>query len=120
PRAGAPPRRAPGRVGRGVAAGRRPARVRVAPRRSPVRAVADALALARACERTGRLRVRGVMFYEGQVAGVNEAGLTAPVVRAMKAASLAQLDRKSTRLNSSHVKISYAVFCLTKQKQTRR
>src|SRR5690606_40218851 len=26
------------------------------------------------------------------------------------------LDRKSTRLNSSHVKISYAVFCLKKQK----
>src|SRR5690606_40717482 len=28
------------------------------------------------------------------------------------------LDRKSTRLNSSHVKISYAVFCL-KKKTTR-
>src|SRR5690606_41078184 len=28
-------------------------------------------------------------------------------------------DRKSTRLNSSHVKISYAVFCL-KKKNTRR
>src|SRR5690606_40164735 len=26
-------------------------------------------------------------------------------------------DRKSTRLNSSHVKISYAVFCLKKQTQ---
>src|SRR5690606_41362543 len=25
------------------------------------------------------------------------------------------IDRKSTRLNSSHVKTSYAVFCLTKQ-----
>src|SRR5690606_41701114 len=25
-----------------------------------------------------------------------------------------QVDRKSTRLNSSHVKISYAVFCLKK------
>src|SRR3712207_8183975 len=25
-------------------------------------------------------------------------------------------DRKSTRLNSSHANISYAVFCLTKQK----
>src|SRR5690606_40113601 len=25
------------------------------------------------------------------------------------------LDRKSTRLNSSHVKISYAVFCLNKK-----
>src|SRR5690606_40841733 len=28
-----------------------------------------------------------------------------------------QLDRKSTRLNSSHVKISYAVFCLKKKKK---
>src|SRR5690606_39280583 len=27
-------------------------------------------------------------------------------------------DRKSTRLNSSHVKISYAVFCLKKKKDT--
>src|SRR5690606_41583154 len=26
----------------------------------------------------------------------------------------ASLDRKSTRLNSSHVKLSYAVFCLNK------
>src|SRR5690606_40928352 len=26
-------------------------------------------------------------------------------------------DRKSTRLNSSHVKISYAVFCLKQQEQ---
>src|SRR5690606_41326692 len=32
--------------------------------------------------------------------------------------SLAQrIDRKSTRLNSSHVKISYAVFCLKKEKK---
>src|SRR5436309_10391110 len=28
-------------------------------------------------------------------------------------------DRKSTRLNSSHVKISYAVFCLKKKKKTK-
>src|SRR5690606_40117479 len=28
-----------------------------------------------------------------------------------------RLDRKSTRLNSSHVKISYAVFCLKKKKR---
>src|SRR5204862_5702350 len=27
-------------------------------------------------------------------------------------------DRKSTRLNSSHVEISYAVFCLKKKKKT--
>src|SRR5699024_11895069 len=29
-------------------------------------------------------------------------------------------DRKSTRLNSSHVSISYAVFCLKKKKQNKR
>src|SRR5438067_10675567 len=32
-------------------------------------------------------------------------------------ARLAVLDRKSTRLNSSHVSISYAVFCLKKKKR---
>src|SRR2546430_9266766 len=30
------------------------------------------------------------------------------------------LDRKSTRLNSSHSQISYAVFCLKKKKKTKR
>src|SRR5207249_5562221 len=30
--------------------------------------------------------------------------------------SLVRIDRKSTRLNSSHVSISYAVFCLKKKK----
>src|SRR3989442_11853173 len=29
----------------------------------------------------------------------------------------ARVDRKSTRLNSSHVRISYAVFCLKKKKK---
>src|SRR5699024_11391251 len=29
-----------------------------------------------------------------------------------------EVDRKSTRLNSSHVSISYAVFCLKKKKKT--
>src|SRR5690606_15448272 len=33
----------------------------------------------------------------------------------LRLALLPNADRKSTRLNSSHVKISYAVFCLKKQ-----
>src|SRR5690554_5097588 len=33
------------------------------------------------------------------------------------AGGLFLLDRKSTRLNSSHVRISYAVFCLKKKKK---
>src|SRR3712207_8042509 len=31
----------------------------------------------------------------------------------------ATVDRKSTRLNSSHANISYAVFCLKKKKKTK-
>src|SRR5256885_12411478 len=42
----------------------------------------------------GRVDAGGTMRVEGQV-----------------------LDRKSTRLNSSHLVISYAVFCLNKNKQ---
>src|SRR5438034_3706073 len=34
----------------------------------------------------------------------------------MRAGSLCMRDRKSTRLNSSHTVISYAVFCLKKKK----
>src|SRR5947209_13922286 len=36
------------------------------------------------------------------------------LVRAVPVICLGLLDRKSTRLNSSHANISYAVFCLKK------
>src|SRR5690606_41806539 len=39
-------------------------------------------------------------------------GLLVPVVLLLGVWVALALDRKSTRLNSSHVKISYAVFCL--------
>src|SRR5690625_6657128 len=40
------------------------------------------------------------------------------VIKNMGSVDKAQiLDRKSTRLNSSHVAISYAVFCLKKKKK---
>src|SRR5438445_7656356 len=32
----------------------------------------------------------------------------------------AEIDRKSTRLNSSHANISYAVFCLKKKKHNKK
>src|SRR3712207_8083100 len=35
------------------------------------------------------------------------------------AGALERLDRKSTRLNSSHANISYAVFCLKKKNRTK-
>src|SRR2546426_3209870 len=41
-----------------------------------------------------------------------------PTIERAVVAIRAELDRKSTRLNSSHLVISYAVFCLKKKKNT--
>src|SRR5690349_23809163 len=41
-------------------------------------------------------------------------------VRRRRPARRARPDRKSTRLNSSHVEISYAVFCLKKKKKKKK
>src|SRR5690606_40139360 len=48
-----------------------------------------------------------------QISGVREEGYRS---WSHKQNFPANPDRKSTRLNSSHVKISYAVFCLKKKK----
>src|SRR2546430_9819412 len=48
-----------------------------------------------------------------EVVQAREQQRLAPVERAEE-------DRKSTRLNSSHSQISYAVFCLKKKKNTNR
>src|SRR5690606_41308636 len=50
---------------------------------------------------------------------VLDAGLGLELVGQARARAQVQVetvDRKSTRLNSSHVKISYAVFCLKKKR----
>src|SRR3989442_11595788 len=44
-------------------------------------------------------------------------GLVTGVDLSAEAIAMAEADRKSTRLNSSHVRISYAVFCLKKKKK---
>src|SRR5205085_6648353 len=55
-----------------------------------------------------------------QLAGEQPAGLgRKPGLAAdLVANMIAKRDRKSTRLNSSHSQISYAVFCLKKKKKT--
>src|SRR5256885_8554132 len=52
--------------------------------------------------------------------GLDPALLTKPATDAWPtyAGDYSQRDRKSTRLNSSHLVISYAVFCLKKKKNT--
>src|SRR5688572_31215883 len=48
------------------------------------------------------------------------AGVADAVDRSGKVVRNQQRDRKSTRLNSSHSQISYAVFCLKKKKASKK
>src|SRR5437660_4764284 len=55
------------------------------------------------------------LFRSGTLAR-NWAGFVGIVLALSGVEAIANSDRKSTRLNSSHVAISYAVFCLKKKK----
>src|SRR2546427_4103553 len=59
----------------------------------------------------------GVQLLRGGHAGRIPAALVVIVV-GVCTGGLATADRKSTRLNSSHSQISYAVFCLKKKKRS--
>src|SRR3712207_7549414 len=63
---------------------------------------------ARVLDQSGQQRRLG----QGEVGGV---GAEVPLSGRLHAV---RADRKSTRLNSSHANISYAVFCLKKKKKT--
>src|SRR2546427_4420453 len=54
----------------------------------------------------------------GPVPGGRLGGAVLRGVRAGARRAVSHRDRKSTRLNSSHSQISYAVFCLKKKKTT--
>src|SRR5437667_1344376 len=65
----------------------------------------------------------------GQTVDLAKLEPNGPEMRAIRGAEIAlifqepmsapRIDRKSTRLNSSHITISYAVFCLKKKKKTK-
>src|SRR5438874_5914300 len=70
----------------------------------------------RAVARWRELRTDPGATYDKQVE--LDASTVAPQVTWGTSPGMVTPDRKSTRLNSSHVEISYAVFCLKKQKNT--
>src|SRR2546427_3076842 len=78
--------------------------------------------------RSPRPLARGrLMRFHFDPAPEQRAALEAQLARLQQPAAALELldpilpdgDRKSTRLNSSHSQISYAVFCLKKKKQVR-
>src|SRR3712207_6975255 len=54
--------------------------------------------------------------FKGGGAAAPPAGHTVDTGRTQCNRVISEADRKSTRLNSSHANISYAVFCLKKKK----
>src|SRR5690606_40547708 len=53
--------------------------------------------------------------WQAQVVRISDGADARARAAAIPSASRRSTDRKSTRLNSSHVKTSYAVFCLKKK-----
>src|SRR3712207_8497964 len=58
----------------------------------------------------------GFCFVTAHVDSTTRAGYF-PGAQPIRVKMIAEEDRKSTRLNSSHANISYAVFCLKKKKR---
>src|SRR2546430_9643501 len=61
---------------------------------------------------------RSLRTADAGVLFLDEIGELGADEQAMLLRALEEKDRKSTRLNSSHSQISYAVFCLKKKKNT--
>src|SRR5258708_17590800 len=73
-------------------------------------------------DRRDRLRITDALHHtRARVAEITKvtasAAISATLALVWWSASVMRRDRKSTRLNSSHQIISYAVFCLKKKKQ---
>src|SRR5436190_14124805 len=64
---------------------------------------------------TTLFRSRNTLDLAGMVVAQNESHLPVIVDPSHATGQMALVDRKSTRLNSSHTVISYAVFCLKKK-----
>src|SRR5690242_21501916 len=62
-------------------------------------------------------RTLGVPLFQEQLMRI---AMVAAGFSGGQAEELRRADRKSTRLNSSHMSISYAVFCLKKKKKKKR
>src|SRR5690606_40543961 len=90
------------------------------PHSFPTRRSSDLLSRADGAGELDRRHVRsppGPVDGEEAQAGAGNAEQVAVGVGHQLVGLLGGGDRKSTRLNSSHVKISYAVFCLKKKIQ---
>src|SRR2546430_8954317 len=86
-------------------------------RRPPRSTLFPYTTLFRSFDRSQALVLAILLF--ATLSAVRALDLGAAITTTSRYASFAALDRKSTRLNSSHSQISYAVFCLKKKTNKR-
>src|SRR5258707_11749868 len=67
--------------------------------------------------RAGANQFRGTLWRRVRTSLPRPRRKSSPISPAPKPSIATTRDRKSTRLNSSHANISYAVFCLKKKKK---
>src|SRR3989442_4307886 len=71
----------------------------------------------RACSSSGRMKSRNRCVPTGTYRKSHSSKTLPTISESSVRLTVSYRDRKSTRLNSSHVRISYAVFCLKKKKK---
>ena len=88
--------------------------LKIGPKRSPIRSAEDAVALAREIERRERVKLVGLMAYEGQIAGVGNhvpgKSLNNAVIRAMQSASIKELRERRAEIVGAVAEISELEF----------
>src|SRR3954452_10957607 len=77
-------------------------RVKIGPKRSPIRTAEQAVALAQEIDRRERTRLVGLMAYEGQIAGVGDnvprKAITNLLIRAMQSASAKDVEERRAEI----------------------
>jgi D-serine deaminase-like pyridoxal phosphate-dependent protein len=88
--------------------------VKVGPKRSPVRSAGQAASLAREIDRRERVKLVGLMAYEGQIAGVGDdvpgKAITNRAIRAMQSASGKELRERRAEIVSAVTEVTELEF----------
>jgi D-serine deaminase-like pyridoxal phosphate-dependent protein len=88
--------------------------LKVGPKRSPVRTAEQAVALAREIERRERVKLVGVMAYEGQIAGVGDnvprKAIRNLLIRGMQSASAKEIEARRATIVTAVAEVAELEF----------
>ena len=89
-------------------------RLKIGPKRSPVRTAEQAVALAQEIDRRERTKLVGLMAYEGQIAGVGDnvprKAITNTLIRAMQAASAKDIEERRAEIVTALSEVAQLEF----------